>query len=181
LGKPNATTREGALLTISKIDDLTKWMATLEIAILGGLAYLILGTDSPLLNRMNSIQKVFAMVVGMNLGIAILICGWLFTSLGSVATRIFGVVYDGNPTTKLDVATWPIYGHRNDRGLIKLNYLVALKHWFWGLGLGSVALLVVSLLICPPPAPDKKTLNYPAATPSESTTTRVPAVGDTNH
>jgi hypothetical protein len=164
LGKANETTRDGALLTLSKIDDLTKWMATLEIAILGGLAYLVLGTDTPLLNRMTCKQQVFAMVVGMNLGISLLICGWLLTSLASVARRIYGVSDDGKPTPSLDIATWSIYGHKSNKGFIKLNYVIAFKHWFWGLGLASVALLVISLVNSPPSPPEKKMVPCVAAT-----------------
>jgi hypothetical protein len=159
VGKPNATTRDGALLTISKIDDLTKWMATLEVAILGGLAYLVLGSESPLLNRMNDLQRLLAMFVGMNFGISLLLCGWLLTSLGSIATRVYGLTSDSVPKAEFDVVTWSLYGDKKgkDAGFLTLNYFVTFKHWFWGLGLGAVAALVISLMMAPPQPPDKKT------------------------
>ena len=158
VGNPNATTREGALLTIARIDDLTKWMAALETAVLGGLGYLVFGTETPLILRITLTQRMILTVAGINIGIALLTSGWIFTSLGSIGVRLHGLPPNPVQSAEYDVAEWPIYSSRRQWKAYKLGYLITCKHWFWGLGLAAVAVFIVALLYHPPLPPEPRSL-----------------------
>jgi len=138
---------------MTRLDDFTKWMATVETAALGGIAYLLLNGDTALLSRLNDCQKITVMYTGLTLGLSLMISGWLFSSLGTVVTRIYAASSDDLKNTIYDIRELGIYPASKK---IRLGHVLTVKHCLWVLGLIGIAIFVTEIIAQSPAPADKK-------------------------
>src|SRR5688572_29042029 len=69
-GNPIATTLDGAILSISRIEEWSKWMAGIETAALGGLVYQLFDEKKDALT-LHGLQPLFVLAAAICLGLAL--------------------------------------------------------------------------------------------------------------
>lgn len=143
---PIPTTLEGAKLALANIGEWGKWMAGIQTAGIAALAYLVFEKDSTHLREMTSTSRYAALVGFVYSGAALFCSAWVLSALPSHSIRICGHPDGATPDVAYDVYELPLYGFPS---WPRLGYLLAIKHWLWGIGLLAIGIFTLTLFASP--------------------------------
>ena len=135
-----STTREGANRALSAAGEWAKWMAGVQTATLGGLAWFLAGDNHKVLNDLSGWSLTFAVAALMFSGAGLFCCAWVLSATSSIAIRVYAIT-EPEPDPKFDVHEASIYAAE---GYPKLGNVMAVQHWVWSCGLVAFALFVLS-------------------------------------
>jgi hypothetical protein len=115
-------------------------MVTIQAGALAGLVKLLLDKGGVRRTDIGAIPTAAAAASFVWIGLGLLCASWVLSAVPSVTQRIHDTT-TSPPAEKYDVYELPMYA---DGKSPRLGNMIALQHWLWALGLGSLGVLVLS-------------------------------------
>jgi hypothetical protein len=144
-GNPIRTTRDGAILSITRLEEWSKWMAGIETAALGGLVYLLFNEKKEVVAHQGW-EPLFVLVAAVCLGLALISVASIFSSLSSLSIRIYHLENSGQ-SVAFDIYEARMFDSKRVWLPMNLGVLVAIHHYLWVFGLIALGCYVLSRLL----------------------------------
>jgi len=112
-----------AIEALKSISDLTKWLALIQIGIIGSFPKLYDKDNS------DALEQNLAFLSVLFLGTGLFFSAWVLSSIPSIMLRV-------SKGEMNDIFMFPIYGWL-DKPLLKwfdLGWFVSVQHWYWAIG-----------------------------------------------
>jgi hypothetical protein len=144
-GNPIPTTLEGAILSITRLEEWSKWMAGIVTAALGGLVYLVFN-EKRIVVPTYGWEPLFVLAAAVCLGLALVSVASIFSSLSSLSIRIYNRE-DPSLSVAFDIYEARMFASTRVWLPMKLGVLLAIHHYLWVVGLLALGCYVLSRLV----------------------------------